>query len=242
MEQVLSGQAGEQPVGQAIGGAQIVVESGVNPGLEVFPAPVSVDVGRPGYGKRMHAVLVLQKVSGVKAVLAAAARYQAVVAAVGLAVLVAQLPQLAFPVGPVDLAFLVVAGMAGVAYAVLLNNHGLLCGMNGVLKLIAAVGFLVAHYTLTAELHVLGQAIKGFALLRCKVGCVIFVMNRQMPGKFLHKMSLSFYDLKAKAPAQSPGKNLLKHSCRRLCLFGVFIINCEMEKAVIKGLRLPVFA
>lgn len=62
--------------------------------------------------------------------------------------------------------------------------------MNGVLKLVAAVGLLVAHHTLAAELHVLGQSVKGFALLRCKIGCVVLVMNRQMPGEFLHKMSL----------------------------------------------------
>ena len=91
MEQILGGQAGEQPVGQAVGGAQVVVKPGMNPGLEVLPAPVGVDVRRPGYGERMHAVFVLQKVGGVKAVLAAAAWYQAVVAAVIFAVFVAQL-------------------------------------------------------------------------------------------------------------------------------------------------------
>ena len=39
VEQVLGRQAGQQAVGQAVGGAQVVVEPGVNPRLEVLPPP-----------------------------------------------------------------------------------------------------------------------------------------------------------------------------------------------------------
>ena len=164
MEQVLGGKAGEQAVGQAVGGAQVVVEPGVDPRLKVLPAPGGVDVGRPGDGEGMHAVLVFQQVGGVEAILAAAARHKAVVAAVGLAVAVAQFPQLALPVGPVDLARLVVAGVAGVAHAVLLDDHGLFLRVDGVLELIAAVGLLVGHHALFAVLHIPGQSEEGLPL------------------------------------------------------------------------------
>ena len=64
------------------GVCRIVVEAGVDPRLEILPAPLGVDVRRPGHRQRMHAVLVLQHVRGVEAVLAAGARHDAVVAAV----------------------------------------------------------------------------------------------------------------------------------------------------------------
>ena len=186
MEQVLGGQTGEQPMGQAVGGAQVVVEPGVDPRLEVLPAPGRVDVGRPGDGEGVHAILVFQKVGGVEAVLAAAARHQAIVAAVGLAIAVAQLPQLTLPVGPVDLALFVVAGMAGVTDAVLLDDHGLFLGVDGVLELVAAVGLLVGHHTLFAELHLPGQAEEGLPLFGWDVGGIFGIVDGQVTGKFFH--------------------------------------------------------
>ena len=61
---------------------EVVVEAGVDPRLEVLPAPVRVDVRRPRDRERMHAVLVLEHVRRVEAVLAARAGHEAVVAAV----------------------------------------------------------------------------------------------------------------------------------------------------------------
>ena len=95
MEQVLDREPGQQPVHAAVRRVQVVVEAGVDPGLEVLPAPVGVDVRRPGHGERVHAVLVLEHVRGVEAVLAAGAGHQAVVVPVVAAVAVAQLAQLA---------------------------------------------------------------------------------------------------------------------------------------------------
>ncbi len=90
MEQVLEGEPGERAVHAPVGRAEIVVEAGVDPRLEVAPAHLGVDVGRPRHGERIHAVLVLEQVGGVDAVLAPAARHQHVVAAVGAAVAVEQ--------------------------------------------------------------------------------------------------------------------------------------------------------
>ena len=130
MEQVLGGQTGQQTVGHAVGSAQVVVKAGMDPGLHILPAPGRVEVRRPGDGQRMHAVLVLEQMGRIEAVLAAGARHQAVVGAVVLAVLIAQFPQLLLPQRPVDMAVgLVVAGMAGVADTVLLDDHRLFDGM-----------------------------------------------------------------------------------------------------------------
>ena len=90
-----NGEPREQAVHPAVGRAEVVVEAGVDPGLEVLPAPVGVDVRRPGHGQRVHAVLVLEHVRGVEAVLAARAGHEAVVVAVAAAVAVAQVAQLA---------------------------------------------------------------------------------------------------------------------------------------------------
>ena len=91
MEQVLDRKPRQQPVRAAVRRVQVVVEAGVDPGLEILPAPVGVDVRRPGHRQRMHAVLVLEHVRGIEAVLAAGAGHEAVVVPVVAAIPVAQL-------------------------------------------------------------------------------------------------------------------------------------------------------
>ena len=141
----------------------------------------------PGDGQRVHTVLVFQQVRGVEAVLAARAGHKAVIAAVVLAVLVAELAQLFFAQRPVDVTVgLVVAGMAGITDAVLLNDHRFLDGVDRMLKLIAGVGLLVAHDTFLAELHVLGQAVVGFELVLRDVRGVLAVVNVDVTGNLFH--------------------------------------------------------
>ena len=141
----------------------------------------------PGDGQRVHTVLVFQQVRGVEAVLAAGAGHQTVIAAVVLAVLVAELAQLLLTQGPVDMAVgLVVAGMAGITDAVLLNDHRFLDGVDRVLKLIAGVGLLVAHDAFLAELYVLGQAVVGFEPVLRDVRCVLAVVNVDVTGNLFH--------------------------------------------------------
>ena len=187
VEQVLRRKAGQQAVGHAVGGAQVVVKARVDPRLHVLPAPGRVDVRGPGDGQRVHTVLVFQQVRGVEAVLAAGAGHKAVIAAVVLAVLVAELAQLLLAQGPVDMAVgLVVAGMAGITDAVLLNDHRFLDGVDRMLKLIAGVGLLVAHDAFLAELHVPGQAVVGFELVLRDVRCVLAVVNVDVTGNLFH--------------------------------------------------------
>ena len=141
----------------------------------------------PGDGQRVHTVLVFQQVRGVEAVLATGAGHKAVIAAVVLAVLVAELAQLLLAQGPVDMAVgLVVAGMAGIADAIILNDHRFLDGFDRVLKLIAGVGLLVAHDTFLAELYVLGQAVVGFELVLRDVRGVLAVVNVDVTGNLFH--------------------------------------------------------
>ena len=194
VEQVFGSQTGEQTVGLAVGGAKVVVKAGVDPGLHIFPAPGGVNVGRPGDGEGMHAVLVFQKVRGVKAVLAAGAGHQTVVAAVSFAVLVAQVPQLPLPLGPVDAVVgLVVAGVAGIADAVLLNDHGFFDAVTGVLELIAGIGLLVAHDTFLAEPHLPGQAVVGLQLVLRNVRGVLAVINFHISWQLFHILTLHSY-------------------------------------------------
>ena len=187
VEQVLGRQAGQQAVGQAVGGAQVVVEPGVNPRLEVLPPPGGVDVRRPGHGQRVHAVFVFQQVGGVKAVLAAGAGHQAVVAAVGFAVTVAQFAQLLLALRPVDVAVgFLAAGVAGVAHAVRLDDHGLFLGKGRVLKLIAGVGLLVGHDAVFAKGHGLRQAVIRRAPFGRQGGVVLGVVDRLVTRQFQH--------------------------------------------------------
>ena len=187
VEQVLRGQTGQQAVGHAVGGTQVVVKARMNPRLHIVPAPWGVDVRRPSHRQRVHAVLVFQQVGGVKAVLAAGTGHQAVVAAVVFAVLVAQLAQFLFAQRPVDVTVgLVMTGVAGIADAVLLNDHRFLDGVDRMLKLIAGVGLLVAHDAFLAELHVLGQAVVGLEPVLRDVRGVLAVVNVDVTGNLFH--------------------------------------------------------
>ena len=145
----------------------------------------------PGDGQRVHTVLIFQKVGSVEAVLAAGAGHKAVIAAVILAVLIAELAQLLLTQSPVDMAVgLIVAGVAGIADAILLYDHRLFDRFDGVLKLIAGVGLLVAHHTFLAELHMPGQAVVSLELVLRDVGGVFAVINVHMAGKFFHISTL----------------------------------------------------
>ena len=187
MEQVFRGQTGQQAVGHAVGGTQVVVKACMNPRLHIVPAPWGVDVRRPSHRQRVHAVLVFQQVGGVEAVLAARAGHQTVIAAIVFAVLVAQLAQLFFAQRPVNMTVgLIVAGVAGIADPVLLNNHRLFDGFDRMLKLIAGVRLLVAHHALFAELHMSGQAVISLPLVLRDIGGVFAVINVHMAGNLFH--------------------------------------------------------
>ena len=191
MEQVFRGQTGQQTVGHAVGGTQVVVKARMDPRLHIVPAPWGVDVRCPGHRQRVHAVLVFQQVGGVKAVLAARAGHQTVIAAIVFAVLVAELAQFLFAQRPVDVTVgLVMAGVAGIADPVLLNNHRLFDGFDRMLKLIAGVRLLVAHHALFAELHMSGQAVISLQLILRDVGGVLAVINVHMTGNLFHISTL----------------------------------------------------
>ena len=187
VEQVLGRQTGQQTVGHAVGGTQVVIKPGVDPGLHVIPAPGGVDMRCPSHRQGVHAVFVFQDMSGIKAVLAAGAGHQAVIAAVIFAVFIAQLTQLFFAQGPVDMAVsLIVAGMAGIAGAVVLNDHRLFNGLDRMFKFIAGVRLLVAHHAFITELYMFGQAVISFQLILRDIGRVFGVIDFDITRILFH--------------------------------------------------------
>ena len=187
VEQVLGGKAGQQAVGHTVGGAQVVVKACMDPGLHILPAPGGVDMRGPGHSQRVHTVLVFQQMGGVETVLAAGAGHQAVIAAVIFAVFIAQLTQLFFAQGPVDMAVsLIVAGMAGIAGAVLLNDHRLFNGLDRMFKFIAGVRLLVAHHAFITELYMFGQAVISFQLILRDIGRVFGVIDFDITRILFH--------------------------------------------------------
>ncbi|MPM89584.1 hypothetical protein SDC9_136696 [bioreactor metagenome] len=171
MEQVFGRKAGQQAVGTAIRGAQVVVKPGMDPRLKVIPAPRGINMGSPSDGQRVHTILVLQQMCGVKAVFAATAGHQTVIAAVVFAVTVAQLAQLLLALVPIDSDFFVFAGDTGVANAVRADMHAFFDAVDRVLKLVAGVGLLIAHDALFAKLHVTRQPIFYVKLVVRDIGC-----------------------------------------------------------------------
>src|SRR5690606_39111113 len=123
--------ARQQPVHPPVRREQVVVEAGVDPGLEVVPAPGRVDVRRPGDRQRVHPVDVFQLVGGEEAVLAAGTGHDTVVAAVVAAVTVAERAELGLALRPVDLR-LAFGNAAGGAHAFLVEGDGRLLRVAGV--------------------------------------------------------------------------------------------------------------
>ena len=153
--------AREQAVDLAVGGVEEVVKTAdMQPVLEVLPTDVGIQVGRPRDRQRMHAVLVLQQVRLHRTVLAAAAAHDAIVAAVVLAELVAQLDQLALALVPVDFTcFLQEVEAAGVAHPFVVEAQRRFGRGLAVRILVAGHRLLVRHIACLAELDHSGHAI-----------------------------------------------------------------------------------
>jgi hypothetical protein len=186
VEQVLDREPGEEPVDAAVRRAQEVVESGVDPRLEVLPAPLGVDVRRPRHRERMHAVLVLQHVRGVEAVLAARAGDEAVVGPVLAAEAVAEVLQPALALAPVDHPLLLLGHPAGVADAVGVEVDRLLLAVPGVLVLDRRVRPLVGDDAAAAERDLQRQPVA------CGVGLVLAELREidlAMAGVLRHAKS-----------------------------------------------------
>jgi hypothetical protein len=130
----------------------------------VLPTPIGVLVRRPGDGQRMHAVLVFEDVRLVEAVLAPGAGNQAVIAAVVLAMLVAQRPEFFFAGLPIDFLVFAFGGVAGIADHVLIELDCGLPGRCGVLIFDRRIRALIGNDALGAELHLTGQSILHFEL------------------------------------------------------------------------------
>ena len=164
MEQVLEGQPRQQPMHAAVRREQVVVEAGVDPRLEVLPAPVGVDVRRPRHRQRVHAELVLQLVRGVEAVLAARAGNQAVVVAVVAAVPVAQLRAAAGARSDQSTDFLMSATRHAAHTPFVIELHRRLARVDVVLELLLGVRLLVAVAAACAEANLARQAVERVGL------------------------------------------------------------------------------
>jgi hypothetical protein len=158
MEQALEGEPRQEAVDPAVRGDEVVVEAGVDPKLEVAPAPIGVDVRRPGQRQGMHPVFVFELVRGVEAVLPAGPRHEAVVASVVAAEAVAQRAQLEVALLPVDLLVLLLGEAAGVAHSLRVEADRGFLRILRVLVLDRGVRPLVRDHADLAEGDLRGEA------------------------------------------------------------------------------------
>src|SRR5262245_23692960 len=107
----------------------------MDPGLEVLPAPLGIDVWRPGYRERVHAIFMLEYVRGVARILASRAWYQTIVVAIVAPVAVAQILKFTLTLVPVDGVVLFLGDAAGIAHPVSVEMDGRLATFPGVRKL-----------------------------------------------------------------------------------------------------------
>ena len=161
VEQVFQAQPGEEPVNPAVGLEGDVVEpAGLDPGQEILPAVVGVEQGRPSHGQRVHAVLIFEQMGGHDAVLAAAARHQAVVGAVVFAMPVEQGQKPALAVLPVDV-LLAFGVAAGVAHAFLVDAKRRRDPVRGMQELGIGGRPLVGHDAAGAKPDFAGEPVAG---------------------------------------------------------------------------------
>jgi len=120
--------AGQQAVNFTVRGVQVVVKTtDMQPLLEVFPADIGIQMRGPRDGQGIHTVLVLQQVGLHRAVLTTTATYDAVISAVRLSMLVAQLDEFPLTLVPINFTiFLEHIETASVAYAFVIEAQGCL--------------------------------------------------------------------------------------------------------------------
>jgi hypothetical protein len=93
----------QKPMNLAVGSEEIIIQTAdVHPILKVSPTDISVEVGRPCDGKRVHSILVFQDMRSVHTVFTSAAGHEAVVGTVFTAISRKKLNQFPFPLLPVD--------------------------------------------------------------------------------------------------------------------------------------------
>lgn len=102
VEEVFDSESGEESVDSAVGGAEVVVETGMDPGLEVAPSPFGVNVGCPSYGEGMHAVFFFENVGSVETVFSTGAGDETVVGTVFFSESVTEVDEFFFTEIPVD--------------------------------------------------------------------------------------------------------------------------------------------
>ena len=143
----------------------VVEAAHLEPRAEVLQSDIRIEERRPRHRERMHSVLVLEDVRRVAAVLAAAARDDAIVAAVVAAMTLEDLQELLLARRPVD-PLLDFGEAAGVADAVLVDEEAGHLAIRRVLELHRRRRPLVGHHAAPAIRDVLGQPVLRFELLR----------------------------------------------------------------------------
>lgn len=99
-----------------------MIKSRIDKGLEILPANVGANVGRPGHAKRVHVVFIFELVCNVATVLTPAAGHNDIVTTVGPSVAVEQIDEFTFPIFPIQ-ATLEIREIAGAADAVFIKGN-----------------------------------------------------------------------------------------------------------------------
>ncbi len=130
---------------------QQIVMSGVNPCLEILPAPFGINMRRPSHRQRVHAIFGSQDVRSIKAILAAGPRHDAIIAAIGAAMLIKHLAQLPFAIFPIYGVVLLLSEAASVADALLVEMDRLFLAIFCVRVFNRRVRTLIGNHTTLAE-------------------------------------------------------------------------------------------
>ena len=122
----------------------------MNPRLEIFPAPLRIDVGCPSHGKGVHPIFGFQDMRCIKTVLTPGPWQDAVVRTITLAVLVADITQLLFPINPIDTMAFALSEITSVTNAMLIKMDRCLLRILGVFVFNCGIGALVGYHALLA--------------------------------------------------------------------------------------------
>src|SRR3989344_1730040 len=135
----------------------------MRPVLKVPPADVGIQMRCPRDGERIHPVCVFENVRGEPAVLAARARHDAVIRAVGTAMLVAESAKFVFALFPIYLRLFPLGIAACVAHAVRSERYCFFFLVFRTFELHRASRALVRDYAARAEFHIERKAVhSGF--------------------------------------------------------------------------------
>ena len=129
---------------------QIIIMACMNPGLEVLPSPISINMWRPGHRQWVHSILSFQNMRSIKTIFSARTWDYAVVGPITFSELIAEFAKLLVSIVPINLVPLPLGEFTGIADSFVTKMYRIFFALLSMVVLHSRVWSLIGdHASLT---------------------------------------------------------------------------------------------